>query len=402
MASIKLIYRASSVTNGEGTLYLRIIHKRMVRQIHTGCHILSSEWDAGVAKVLMSGDDSRVAYLKSVQSKLNVRIARLSRIVSDLDKSGNDYSVGDIVEKYLSPDAVSGFVSFARKHIADLKQIGKVRKAEHYATSLNSLERFNGEEEILFEEFTGSLIQRYEQYLIGQKLIPNSISYYMRNLRAIYNQAVEQGYTEPTDPFKHVYTGIAKTVKRAIPLSVVKAMKSLDLSHDSLSALARDLFMFSFYTRGMAIIDVAFLRKSDIKDGTLTYRRQKTGQRLIIRWESQMQEIVNRHSARDSDFMFPLIDSRKPDYRKQYLNAYTKLNRRLKSIGKQLGLPNPLTFHRSRHSWASIARENNVPLSVICEGMGHDSEKTTRIYLASLDSSVVDKANRDIIGLLDN
>lgn len=179
-------------------------------------------------------------------------------------------------------------------------------------------------------------------------------------------------------------------------------MKSLDLSHDSLSALARDLFMFSFYTRGMAIIDVAFLRKSDIKDGTLTYRRQKTGQRLIIRWESQMQDIVNRHSARDSDFMFPLIDSRKPDYRKQYLNAYTKLNRRLKSIGKQLGLPNPLTFHRSRHSWASIARENNVPLSVICEGMGHDSEKTTRIYLASLDSSVVDKANRDIIGLLDN
>ncbi|MCM1139139.1 MAG: tyrosine-type recombinase/integrase, partial [Muribaculum sp.] len=124
-------------------------------------------------------------------------------------------------------------------------------------------------------------------------------------------------------------------------------------------------------------------------------------QQLSIRWEPQMQEIVNRHNDKDSDFLFPLIDSRKPDYRKQYLSAYSKLNRHLKSIGKLLGLTNPLTFHRSRHSWASIARENNVPLSVICEGMGHDSEKTTRIYLASLDSSIVDKANSDILKLLE-
>lgn len=400
MTTIKVIFRASNNTD-EGTLFFRIIHKRIMRQVHTGCKIRKSEWDAVAAKVLTSGDDARVAYLKSVQGKLNLGISRLSRIVSELDKSGNDYSVGGVVEKYLSPDSVSGFISFARKHIAELKQIGKVRKAEHYSTSLNSLERFNGDAEISFDEFDGSLIQRYEQYLIGQKLIPNSISYYMRNLRAIYNLAVEQGYTEPTNPFKHVYTGIAKTVKRAISLSVVKAMRSLDLSHDSLSGLARDLFMFSFYTRGMAIIDVAFLRKSDIKDGILTYRRQKTGQRLTIRWESQMQEIVNRHSDKALDFLFPLIDSSKPDYRKQYLNAYTKLNRRLKCIGKQLGLSNPLTFHRSRHSWASIARENNVPLSVICEGMGHDSEKTTRIYLASLDSSIVDKANSDIMKLLE-
>lgn len=114
-----------------------------------------------------------------------------------------------------------------------------------------------------------------------------------------------------------------------------------------------------------------------------------------------MQEIVNLHSDKDSDFLFPLIDSQKPDFRKQFNNTYAKLNRRLKGIGVQLGLSNPLTFHRSRHSWDSIARENNVPLSVICEGMGHDSEKTARIYLASLDSSVVDKVNSDTMKLLE-
>lgn len=114
-----------------------------------------------------------------------------------------------------------------------------------------------------------------------------------------------------------------------------------------------------------------------------------------------MQEIVSRHTEKDSDFMFPLIDPEKIGYFNQYRLAYNRLLRRLKKLGEALGLADPLTFHRSRHGWASIARENNVPLSVISEGMGHDSEKTTRIYLASLDSSVVDRANRDIINLLD-
>lgn len=223
----------------------------------------------------------------------------------------------------------------------------------------------------------------------------------MRNLRAIYNQAVERELTPQTNPFKHVYTGIAKTAKRSVPLSAIKALKRIDLSDNSVLELARDLFLFSFYTRGMAIIDVALLRKDSIKNGILTYCRCKTGQRLRIRWEPQMQEIVSRYERHESEFLFPVVDSRKPDYRRQYLSAYSRLNRHLRKIGLMLGLTEPLTFHCSRHSWASIARENNVPLSIICEGMGHDSEKTTRIYLASLESSAVDEANSALIELLE-
>lgn len=114
-----------------------------------------------------------------------------------------------------------------------------------------------------------------------------------------------------------------------------------------------------------------------------------------------MQEIASRYAENDSDFLFPLIDSKKPNYLRQYLSAYSRLNRHLRKLGSMLGLTEPLTFHCSRHSWASIARENNVPLSIICEGMGHDSEKTTRIYLASLDSSAVDEANSALIELLE-
>lgn len=402
MATIKVIYRRSSKGNGGGTLFYRIIHKRKSRQIHTGYRVECNEWDDESESIVMTNDICRTDFLKSAHSSLQNGKIRLTQIVAAFEKSGVVYSVDDVVDKFLAPDSVIGFLSFARNLISCLKQMGKTRCAEHYTAAINSFRRFKCDVEVTFQEFDSNLLQGYECFLKKDGLIPNSISYYMRNLRAIYNKAVDEGLTEQSNPFKHVYTGIAKTVKRAVSLQTIKALNGLDLRRDPLSELARDLFLFSFYTRGMAIVDIAYLRKDNLKDGILTYRRQKTNRQLSIRWEPQMQEIVNKHSDKDSDFLFPLIDSRQPDYRKQYLKAYTKLNRHLKRIGKQIGLANPLTFHRSRHSWASIAMENSVPLSVICEGMGHDSEKTTRIYLASLDSSVVDKANSDILKLLEN
>lgn len=372
-----------------------------MRQIHTGLRIMRIEWDYETEEIVSNDKNMRSDYLNSVSNSLNAGYSRLIQIIAALDKSGDEYEVDDVVSRFHAPETIVGFLSFARKQIAYLSQIGKTRCAEHYSTSLNSFIRFNGEDEVSFRDFSVSLVQRYEWYLRSLHLTPNSTSYYMRNLRAIYNKAVESGITEQAYPFRHVYTGIAKTVKRAISLPTVKALRSLDLRHDPQSELARDVFLFSLYTRGMAIIDVAYLRKSNLKDGTLTYRRRKTGQQLSIRWERQMQEIVNRHASKDTDFLFPLIDSGKPDSRKQFLCAYNRLRRHLLKIGQQLGLSEPLTFHRSRHSWASIAREHNIPLSVICEGMGHDSEKTTRIYLASLDTSIVDKANSEILELFE-
>lgn len=401
MASIKVIFKASPSGGLEGVLYYRIIHQRMMRQIHTECRVFKAEWDIGSGKVVLKGSYSRINYLKTIQNTLDDGIIRLTRIVDDLAKSGVNYSAEDIVNRYQAVSSITGFISFSRQYLEELRRLGKLNRVEHYTTSLNSLLRFNGSEEIPWNEFTDNFIQAFEQHLRRQGLVANSTSFYMRNLRAIYNQAVERELTPQANPFKHVYTGIAKTAKRSVPLSAIKALKRIDLSDKPLLALARDLFLFSFYTRGMAIIDVAFLRKDSIKNCILTYCRRKTGQRLRIRWEPQMREIASRYASRDSDFLFPLIDSKKPNYMRQYLSAYSRLNRHLRKLGSMLELTEPLTFHCSRHSWASIARDNNVPLSIICEGMGHDSEKTTRIYLASLDSSAVDEANSALIELLE-
>ena len=209
--------------------------------------------------------------------------------------------------------------------------------------------------------------------------------------------AVEKELTVQRNPFRHVYTGIDKTVKRAVPAKVIRQIRDLDLTPDPAMDLARDLFMFSFYTRGMSFIDMAFLKKSDLKNGILSYRRQKTGQQLFIRWEKPMQEIVDKYDTTGTPYLLPVIRDTTKDARRQYKNAEHLTNGRLKRIGKRLGLEIPLTTYVARHGWASIAKSKNIPVATISEAMGHDSEKTTRIYLASLDTSVVDKANNLVI-----
>lgn len=160
------------------------------------------------------------------------------------------------------------------------------------------------------------------------------------------------------------------------------------------------MFLFSFYTRGMAFVDMAYLQKKNLKDNVLTYRRKKTGQLLSIRWEDCMESIVNQYSSLSSPFLLSIIKEPTSNTRKQYHNALTLINHNLKAIGKELGLTLPLTMYVARHSWASIARDEGIPISVISEGMGHDSESTTQIYLASLETQVIDNANKKILKLL--
>ena len=238
----------------------------------------------------------------------------------------------------------------------------------------------------------------YEAWLKGKGICPNTVSFYMRILRAVYNRAVEKELTEQKYPFKHVYTGIGKTVKRALPLKSIKRIKELDLTLKPHLDYARDMFLFSFYTRGMSFIDMAYLKKSNLKNGILTYRRRKTGQQLTIKWEKCMEEIVNKYEGRSAtQYLLPIITNPFANERIQYMNALSRVNVALKEVARLVNLQIPLTMYCARHGWASVAKSKNIPLSVISEGMGHDSEETTRIYLTSLDTSVVDRANSLIL-----
>ena len=150
----------------------------------------------------------------------------------------------------------------------------------------------------------------------------------------------------------------------------------------------------------MSLTDIAHLKKSDLHDGYINYCRQKTGQPIYIRWEKCMQQLVDKYKRDDSPYLIPIITRPGEEEERQYQNKIHLINHHLKKLGEELKLSTKLTSYVARHSWASIAKSRNVPISVISEGMGHDSENTTQIYLASLDTTVVDKANKKILDLL--
>ena len=295
---------------------------------------------------------------------------------------------------------VPSFNDFMSLQISSLKAEGKMRTAETYQTTLNRLNAFLGGKAISFSGFNAELMEEFEGYLHARHNCRNTTSFYMRILRAVYNRGIDKGWTRGRDPFRHVYTGVDKTRKRAVPVAVIRGLRKLDLSGQPELAKARDLFLFSFYTRGMSFIDMAYLRRTDLYAGLLRYSRRKTGQTLCIRWEPCMQEIVDHYAPNPNGFLLPILSEPGRDLRRQYKNSILRTNKALAHISELLNLSVPLTTYVARHSWASIAYSRNVPLSLISAGMGHDSERTTRIYLASVSNAGVDRANRRIMKLL--
>ena len=400
MASIKVKFRPSTNENKEGTIYYQIIQNRVIRQLKTDYRLFLHEWNE-VESSIIATNNSRQNYLQSIEERINWDIKRLHSIIAHLENKRVKYTADDIISTFQKQANEQSLFIFMQGVIAQLQQIGKQRTSETYRCTLKSFMQFREDKDVLLEDIDSDLILMYEAYLRNKGLTKNSTSFYMRILRAVYNHAVEKDLTSNRNPFKHVYTGIDKTIKRAIPLKAIKQIKSLDLSLQPSLDFARDMFLFSFYTRGMSFIDMAYLKKKDLVNGILSYRRRKTGQQLFIRWEKCMQQIVDKYDTSQSNYLLPII---KPfneiDERTQYQNAMYLINRKLKEIGKITGVQLPLTMYVARHSWASVAKNKNVPISVISEGMGHDSEMTTQIYLASLDTAVVDKANSMILNSL--
>lgn len=403
MTTVKIKFRtATSAHSGEGTLLYQVIHKRTTRQICTGYKLFADEWDAVHSEIIIKpkGNSIRHTYLVSLKQALQQDIKRLHQIILQLDGTGNDYKAEEVVKIFLQPTNNHYFLAFTHSLIRHLKTAGKHCTAERYTTTLNSFTRFRKGEDIPLEDIDSDLMTGYASYLHQEGACPNTCSFYMRNLRAIYNRAVEKELVKQRHPFKHVYTGIDKTVKRAVSLHVIREIRNMNLVRHSSMDYSRDIFMFSFYTRGMSLIDMAFLKKKNLQNGILTYRRHKTNQQLSIKWEKPMQELINKYDTTDTPYLLPIIKNNGLDERKQYKKEALRINRNLKKIGIQLGLTIPLTSYVARHGWASIAKSKNIPLATISEAMGHNSERTTRIYLASLDTSSVDKANKLILNSL--
>lgn len=400
MTSIKVKFRPSSVVGHEGTIYYQIIHERKVRQLNSEHKIFASEWDNARSMVTTPRKSARKPRILEIREHIMRDMERLTKIRNQFDSNGLAYTVDDVADEFQRYNHDFSLFNFMESIIVKLRRNDKIRTSETYRSTLNSFKKFRSGRDIMLDQISPEMMEAYEAWLKGRGVAPNTISFYTRILRAVYNRAVDGDIINNRNPFRHVYTGIDKTVKRALPLNLIKRIKALDLSLTPPLDHARDMFLMSFYLRGMSFVDMAFLKKSDLKNGCVTYRRRKTGQQLIIQWTKEMQHIIDKYPENASEYLLPIIRKRGINERSAYRNSGYNINHNLKHIARMAGISIPLTLYVARHSWASAAKSKGIPLSVISEGMGHDSETTTRIYLTSLDTSVVDRANSLILSAL--
>lgn len=397
MLSIKVKFRKSKIPKCEGSIYYQLIKDRKIRQLLTEHKVFQHEWDERKSTIVAKRGSIRRFELLSISERIRRDKERLLKIDLKMKSKGIEYTIDDLIEEYRRYMREYTLFNYMENIIVRLKGQGKERTSETYKCALQNFKKFNEDKDILLENIDSDLMEKYESWLKLRGNVPNTSSFYIRILRAVYNRAVDAEVIDDQRPFRHVYTGIEKTIKRALPLDAVKKIKTLNLCEHSSLDFARDMFMISFYLRGMSFVDMAFLKKGDLCNGYISYRRRKTGQLLIIKWTGEMQRILDKYPENNSDYLLPIIHNQVANERKFFRNIGCRINRSLKQIGQMVGITIPVTLYVARHSWASAARTKGIPVAVISEGMGHDNESTTRIYLANLDTSAVDKANTLII-----
>lgn len=400
MATFKLKFRPSTAEGKPGTLYFQVTHRRSTRTVYTDYHITPEEWDGRTSFIRITGTPERQAELRLITSKLRWDCKQITSLIAEKEQAMVEYTADDIVSAFrLLPPCPTWF-GFIHGMVAEKIRIGRLGTAKTYRDALASFSRFRNGEDIAIDALDAELMNQYEAWLKAQDVKRNSSSCYLRTLRTLYRKAVEKGLATDKDIFRRVFTGFASTVKRALPLDTIRTIRRLSLPDGSDLAFSRDMFMLCIYLQGISFVDMAYLKKDDIKNGLLQYSRKKTGQSISIGWELVMQEIVDTyaHLTVGSPYLLPIITKQDGTERRQYERMEHKVNRLLKKIGALVGLQIPLTTYVGRHCWASTMRDMGVSLSIVSKGLGHESLRTTQIYLSSIDTEGVVKANRQLIG----
>ncbi|MCD8181864.1 MAG: site-specific integrase [Bacteroides sp.] len=388
-------------------LIIQVIHNHKKREIYTPYRLREAEFNAEAERaVMLSRSHGAITAASEINSYLIYIKEELERITLTLEK-GKEYTADGIVNAYKTRNDLSRFFVYAAYLTEELKAAGKYGTAANYRNAISAFTHFikdlgealpiGNYRNLSPNDITKPMLEKFITYLEKRGNNPNTVTFYIKQLRAIYNKADDDGYVRSQHaPFDKIRLRGSKTPKRAISKKELARIAEFDLHdmHKHLQ-LARDLFLFSLYARGMAFIDMCYLTQTNIRGNMLIYRRRKTGQLLQIKIEPPLQALLRRYADPASLYLLPMLRSN--DSYKGYRYVQRRLNKRIRQIGNMLNFDFPLTFYVARHTWATLAYEKGIPVSVISEGMGHTSEKTTRIYLASLDHQVIDRANRIVM-----
>ena len=375
------------------------------------------EWDADRRRLIMPRNrDERKRQLIDYERCMAADLWRMGRVVMALENRG-DYTIDDIMYHYRLLMSGNTLKIYAEKLAVELEESGHGRTARAYRSAVTRFVQFNRGEDILLENITAGVVNAFQQAMESEGKSLNTQSFYMRTLRAICNKAIEEGrmVRRSESPFAEVYTGVSPTSKLSLTQEELRLLIQFDptmtgtkrteqskkLSQSLQQALA--IFLFCFHARGMGFVDMAHLKKSDLRRDILRYRRRKTGQVIEVKMLPPMRRIVDYFAplTAGSEYLFPIITDPHKDLRLQYESGLTLQNHRLKKLAAAVGIHKQLSTHCARHSWAAVAKGKKLPLPVISGGLGDISPQKTAIYLASLEQSVLDRASQLVSGAID-
>lgn len=256
-----------------------------------------------------------------------------------------------------------GFIAYANSRVEKLRDEGRYDAADKLKKYLRKFVTYLGRNEVPFRDFDALLVRNYHTWLKNQELGRNTISLYIRNLKRVYRLAVNDGLAADCNPFEGMDVSYrVKKHRNGLTLDEVKRLRGLDLGGKSPSvAFARDIFLFTVYTKGMRSDDIFRLTRENIRDGRLTYRQHATGKEISIPWEPAMQEIADRYRRKGTALLFPVVTAKAPrEQWKQYDGILHRINYSLKKLGGMMGLGYPLNLTVARHSWESMTRSVNI------------------------------------------
>lgn len=409
---VRLHHRTDS--DGRRALMLRVIRDRRSSTYSLPYRLLPEEFDRRrECAVARNRTRAHRAFIAEVNGRLGKLRRELHAIVRSLEASGRPFTAADITTACRHNSDMQYVGTFAGMLIAELEEAGRFGTARSYRSLLSALNGFPGAVHLRFGQIDPRSVASFADYLERRGNRRNTVTFYLRTLRALYDRARRMGFAPDANPFREISFKPALTPKLAVTRRLLQELASADFGDGELNE-ARDMFLFSFFARGMSFVDMAYLSKDAICDGTLHHGRLKTHQAINVAITPQMQAILDRYDDPASPWALPCMkrgcrsvaeEGKGPEEKdaparlyaayRHSLEYYTGL---LGEVSSRLGC-RKLTFNVARHTWATLARKMGIPVPYISEGLGHSSERTTRIYLASLDSSTVDRVNEEVTRL---
>ncbi len=397
MATVKIllnIYKKSK--RGDYPLVVQVIKFRKKKIIYLDKRIEKQYWDFNKNTLKRNHP-----YYKSLYSFIIKKKLEIEEKILEIEERNPECTIDEIVDYLKNNKSIAYVFWYWEKTINMLFQIGKNGNANAYKNTYFSFKKFRKNKDLSFNELNYSMVKKYENFLLENGVQTNGISFHMRTLRALYNRAIKDDIANKSNyPFEKYSIKREKTIHRALSKEEMKKIRDVVLDDKSL-IVARDYFMFSFYTQGMSFIDIALLKVKNLHNSRLQYRRAKSKSLLTVKLIPQAIEIINKYidKSNPENYIFPIIQHEDRSYI-EYKNAMRLINKKLKKIGLLVNTSIPLTTYVARHSWATIAKRSGISTAIISEGMGHETEKVTQVYLDSFENDVVDKANEIITSLI--